>query len=133
MNRIGILVLVLAACMGGCLERKMHITSEPEGALVIISDVERGRTPLTLPFTWYGDYDIMLRRDGYETLVAHAKLTPPAHEVVPFDLFAEIAPWTFRDDRYLHFKMEKLEPLSDAALLEKADKLRERTIQPIEK
>jgi len=133
MKRIGNLVLLLAAGLGGCLEREMHITSEPEGALVIVSDVEKGRTPLTLPFTWYGDYDIMLRRDGYETLIAHAKLTPPAREVVPLDLFAEIVPWTYRDRRYLHFKMEKLTPISDAALLEKADKLRGRTIQPIEK
>ena len=133
MKRIGILVLVLAAGLGGCLEREMHITSEPEGALVIISDVEKGRTPLTVPFTWYGDYDIMLRRDGYETLIAHAKLTPPAHEIAPFDLFAEIAPWTMRDDRYLHFKLEKLERISDEALLKKADTLRERTTKPIEK
>ena len=133
MKRIGMILLVLAAGVGGCLEREMYITSEPEGALVIVSDVERGRTPLKLPFTWYGDYDIMLRREGYQTLIAHAKLTPPAHEVAPFDLFAEILPWTFRDHRYLHFTLEKLEPISDEALLEKADQLRERTTRPIEK
>ena len=40
-------MLILAGlCLtaGGCLERQMTITSQPEGALVYVSDVEVGRT-----------------------------------------------------------------------------------------
>lgn len=122
---------VLAACLAGCVEREMKITSEPEGALVFVSDREVGRTPVTLPFTWYGDYDILLRLEGHKTLVTHAKISPPAYEIPPVDLFSAIAPWTYHDRRFLHFKLEKLPPPDDAALLERADKLRERTAEPV--
>ena len=35
-----------ALLSGGCLERTIKVTTEPEGAVVWINDVEVGRTPL---------------------------------------------------------------------------------------
>jgi predicted ATPase len=77
---------VFAAALAGCVERELTITSQPEGALVYVSDVEVGRTPVTIPFTWYQNYDVILRMDGYQTLKTHARLTPPWYEVPPLDL-----------------------------------------------
>ena len=109
----------------------MTITSTPPGALVLISDVEKGRTPLTIPFTWYGDYDIILRREGYKTLKTHAHINTPAHQYPPLDLLTAMAPWTIHDRRYLHFKMVELVPPSDEELVKRADSLRKRNLEPV--
>lgn len=58
--------LLAMACMlasVGCVERTITITSEPSGALVHLNDEEVGRTPLTVPFTFYGVYDVRLEMD----------------------------------------------------------------------
>lgn len=114
----------------GCVEQKMTITSEPSGALVRVSDVEVGRTPVTIPFTAIGDYAIVLRLEGYQTLKTHANIKPTAYEVVPLDLFAELLPYTFRDQRYLHFKLEKLTIPEDQELIRRAQQLRQENLQP---
>jgi len=122
---------LVGVLLGGCVEREMAITSEPEGALVLVSDREMGRTPVTFAFTWYGDYDIILRdKEGYKTLKTHAAINPPWYEVPPLDLLSHIAPWTYRDKRFLHYKLEKLEPVSDEELIKKADEMRRRTVEP---
>jgi hypothetical protein len=120
-----------AAVLSGCVEREIAITSEPEGALVFVSDREMGRTPVTFAFTWYGDYDIILRdKEGYEALRTHAVINPPWYEVPPLDLLSHIAPWTYHDKRFLHYKLEKLKPLSDEELIKKADEMKRRTVEP---
>jgi hypothetical protein len=119
-----------AVLAGGCVERELTITSEPSGALVFVSDREVGRTPLTLPFTWYGDYDVIVRCDGHQTLKTHAEINPPWYEVPPLDLFSHVAPWTYRDERFLHYRLEKLQLPSDEQLIEKADEMRTRNLAP---
>ncbi len=116
-----------AAALGGCVEREMKITSEPAGALVYVSDREVGRTPVALPFTWYGDYDVLSRMDGYKTLRTNADITPPWYEVPPLDLLSHMAPWTYRDQRYLHYKLEKQEQLTDEQLIKQAEEMKIRT------
>jgi len=111
----------------------MFITSAPAGALVFVSDVEVGRTPVTVPFTWYGDYDIILRLDGHETLKTHANINVPIYEIPPFDLLSHMAPWTYRDYRYLHFDLQKLVLPSDEELIEAADALEKRNREPVER
>lgn len=105
----------------------MKITSEPAGALVYVSDREVGRTPLSLPFTWYGDYDVLIRMDGYKTLRANAEISPPWYEVPPLDLLSHMAPWTYRDQRFLHYKLEKQEELTDEQLIKQAEEMKRRT------
>jgi hypothetical protein len=119
------------AGLGGCVERKMTITSEPAGALVRVSDVEVGRTPITVDFTWYGDYEIILRQEGYKTLITHATITPPWYEIPGIDLLSETAPWTYHDQRYLHFKLETLAPPTDEELIKRADELKKQALEPV--
>jgi len=125
---VSICIAALAAC--GCVERKMVITSEPSGALVYVSQVEVGRTPVTLPFTWYGDYDITLRLDGYQALDTHANLRPPLYEAPPLDLFSELAPWTCQDTRYLHFPLSLVEPVDDQELIRRAREMAQKLQEP---
>jgi len=97
--------------------------------LVSVSDREVGRTPLTLPFTWYGDYDVQVRMDGYQTLQTHAEISPPWYEVPPLDLFSHMAPWTYHDKRFLHYKLEKQPEVSDEELIKQAEEMKLRTGQ----
>jgi len=130
-TRCRIAWVLLALLPAGCVERALTITSEPEGALVFVSDVEKGRTPITVPFTWYGDYDIILRKDGCRTLKTHANITPPWYEVPPLDLFSAMAPWTYRDQRYVHYRLDGLELPEDEELIRRADLLRQRNLEPV--
>jgi len=126
-----IALAVGAAGLGGCLERDITITSEPAGALVRLNDVEVGRTPVTVPYKWHGDYDVMLRLDGYETISTHANINVPLHEVPPLDLLSELAPWTYHDRRYLHYKMSKLELPDDETLVQRAEQMRQENLKPV--
>lgn len=92
-TRILSLVLLAAASVsGGCLKRTISVTTEPPGALVWINDVEVGRTPLETDFTFYGKYDVRIRREGYEPIITSAKAKTPVQELPGVDLLAEAAP-----------------------------------------
>ncbi len=123
-------IVLLAMVLGGCVERRITFTSDPPGAIVIVSDKEIGRTPVTLPFTWYGDYEILYRMKGYQTIRTHATINPPWYEVPPVDLFSYMAPWTYHDDRFFHQQMEKLSEIPDKELIERAERMERRILEP---
>ncbi|HEV2292393.1 MAG TPA: PEGA domain-containing protein [Tepidisphaeraceae bacterium] len=117
-------LLALVLAMGGCVQRQLTVTTNPPGALVHLNGQEFGRTPVTRDFTWYGTYDVTLRRDGYETKKTTGKVIAPWWQWVPFDLFAELLPLT--DRRTLHYT---LQPSTDEAadpqrMLDRAEALR---------
>jgi len=104
-NLIGPLVFVLAVSLllSGCVERKLTINTQPQGALVALNDEEIGISPVTVSFEWYGDYNVRINKEGYETLNTHRKLKGPWYDYFPFDFFAMLNPkrtvdsyeWTF--------------------------------------
>lgn len=98
---------VASAITPGCLERKISITSEPPGAVCWVNDVEVGRTPVETDFTFYGEYDVRLKLEGYEPLRTHATAEAPLHEYPPFDFFATIIPADFEHTVKWHFVLEK--------------------------
>jgi hypothetical protein len=90
-NRTCSIVLCLAAALlAGCVERRLTIVTEPQGAVVTLNDQEIGVSPVTVPFNWYGDYWVRISKDGYETLNTHRKLKAPLCDHPPLDFFAEI-------------------------------------------
>lgn len=101
---IGLLATSLLA--GGCVQRTIEITSEPTGAQVYLNDVEVGRTPLEVGFTYFGTYDVRLRKAGYEPLTTNAKTDAPMHEWPGFDMVAMAWPDTKRTVIRWHFEME---------------------------
>ena len=86
---IAMTLLLVAGCKQP--ERTLVIESEPAGALVYLNGEEVGRTPMEYDFVWYGDYDVTLRKEGYETLKTKRELKAPLHMIVPFDLVTEMA------------------------------------------
>jgi hypothetical protein len=78
------------ALLAGCVERKLTINTDPQGAKVILNDQEIGVSPVTVPFNWYGDYRVQISKDGYQMLDTHRELKAPLHDYLPFDFFAQI-------------------------------------------
>ena len=92
--------VILLGTIAGCVERTVSINTEPQGATVMLNDQDIGRTPVKVPFTWYGDYDLVVRKEGYETVKTSHRLQTPWYELPGVDLFSEcFIPFTIHDDR----------------------------------
>lgn len=122
MTKLGSILVVV--CLAGCVDRKLVVTSESSGALVYLNNREAGRTPFTTDFTWYGDYDVVVRKEGYKTITSKKKIPAPWWQVPPFDFFAEISPGRKVDEHKLNFTMTPVEEESASAIMTRANQLR---------
>lgn len=96
------LLAVLLLAQSGCVERIMRITTSPPGARVFLNDEEVGQSPARVAFTWYGDYDVVLRKEGFDTQKTHYAVKPPWYQFPPFDFVTEVLlPGTIRDEHVL--------------------------------
>src|SRR5258706_4588430 len=102
--RLSLFALLL--CLGGCVEHQMVVDTEPQGALVYANGQEIGRTPIRREFNWYGTYDVVVRKEGYETLRLKQPVIAPWWQWVPFDFFAEILPWRTTDTQKFRYTMQ---------------------------
>jgi hypothetical protein len=85
-----LILLAMFLAVAGCVERKLTINTNPAGAQVFLNDEEIGVSPVTTSFSWYGDYNITIRKQGCETLQEHRKLQEPLHDNFPFDFLAQV-------------------------------------------
>lgn len=113
---------------GGCVEREIQVNSEPQGALVYLNDQEVGRTPLRQDFTWYGTYDVSVRKEGYQTLKTTSPVIAPWWQWVPFDFIAEVLPFRLKDTHALGYT---LKPTPETAvdperLVQRGEEMRDR-------
>lgn len=128
-GRLLAVTAIAAACCAGCVRRTVKISTAPEGAAVMLNDQPVGTTPVTVDFTWYGDYSIILRKDGYETIDTNRRLETPWYELPGIDFISEnLMPFTIHDKHELAFEMEPREPVDSAELLEEAVEFRERAL-----
>jgi hypothetical protein len=137
-----LLIAAAAGTLAGCVERKITIGSNPSGAIVLLNDQEIGRTPVTVPFTWYGDYSIRLR---YEKnvgtpdepviqryfLQTHKRAKAPVYQWIGIDLFAELLPVQFTDEQVWAFDIPEVVEPTNEELLERAHELKERLGEPV--
>lgn len=114
--------------VGGCVERKLVIRSDPPGAIVSLEDtVLDQRTPLEVPFDWDGVRRVTLQAPGYRTLQTTATIDARWYDWFPLDAFAQfLYPGTIRDVRSFDFKLEPYYPLDKALSSEQKADLRER-------
>lgn len=131
----GIVAALVMLAAGGCVERRLSITSEPSGALVTLGDNEVGRTPLETTFKFHGKYDVLVTLDGYEPMRTTSKASAPVYEYPGPDLIAEILPLTFHNTQHWHYVLEpRLEdsipkPELEAGMVDRALQLREQLAQ----
>jgi hypothetical protein len=121
-------VTLIAGC--GRIEREISITSNPPGALVWANDQEIGRTPMTRDFLWYGTYDVVLRKDGYEALHTRTKVIAPWWQWPPIDLAVEILPWQWKDQRKFTYTLKpaSTQPADPEIMLNRAEQMRIRLV-----
>lgn len=135
-ERRGLLVLivfgvVIAGGVFGCVRRTLRITTEPPQALVYLNDQEVGRSTVTTDFLWYGDYDVVIRKEGYQTLHTHWNVRAPWYQTIPIDFFFEVFwPGQLHDVHERHFVLLPAEPTDPQALIERALVAREQALDP---
>jgi len=96
-------VLALATVCTGCVRRTIAITSTPSEALVFVNDREIGRTPCEVDFIFYGEYDVRLKLDGYESIVGSGTASAPVWDFIGADLIVEVVPLNLESRVDWHF------------------------------
>jgi hypothetical protein len=114
--------LLLFLCAGGCVNRVITVKSDPPGALVYMNEQEIGRTPVSKEFLWYGNYDVVLRKEGYQTFKTQAGVMPPLWQIIPLDLITDMLPLT--DEHVLEFNLKPAGMPDAQALLAQGEEMR---------
>jgi hypothetical protein len=121
----GLFALLLMLASTGCVQRRMLIRSQPEGAMVTIDRQAIGQTPVSVPFTYYGTREIQLEKDGYQTIQVRQRMRPPWYEVFPISFFSNhFAMREVKDVRRLDFELIPKVQVSEYQLIERANQLR---------
>jgi len=127
------LVLAGVLIFSGCVERKLTINTEPQGALIVLNDEEIGLSPVTVGFNWYGDYKVRANKRGYAILNTHRELEGPLYDKFPFDFFAEILwPGRIVDEYEWTFEMVPYEAPNREQLIETAQEVKTRALEQLE-
>ncbi len=121
-------LLALALCSGlqaGCVQRRMLVQSNPEGALVTVDQLPIGHTPVAVPFTYYGTREIRVEKDGYQTQKVKHRFRAPWYQIPPLDFITDnFWPREINDDRIVDFQLTPLEIVDENWLLDRAGQLR---------
>ncbi len=133
----------LGACLfcGGCVEQTLTIVTSPSDSLVYLNDVQRGRSPCTVPFEFYGTYDIRLRAKKnigtptdphivYYYLHTHKTTVRPWYQWYGIDLFAALLPIHLKDHQIWAFDLKQVSEPSTGELIKRADKLKAQLQSP---
>ena len=112
MKNILIIISTLTLLVS-CVERKITILSDPPNAIVWIDGKEKGKTPVTVPFTFYGTREITLYLDGYRKFTKMQPIKIPYYQYFPADFISEfLLPYTIKDRHQFFYYLEPYYPLS---------------------
>lgn len=81
--------LLTVSLFAGCVHRRMTVNSDPPGARVLLDGDEIGETPTSVDFTHYGTREVVLQKDGYDTLKTMQTVRPPWYQVFPLEFFSD--------------------------------------------
>ena len=128
-----IITLICTVAIPACVERTITVRTTPPGALVTVNDVEKGRTPVTFPFTWYGDYRVRLDLPTYETLTTNRQVDVPPYQWPVADFICEILlPFKFHDHHDWNFTMAPRRQVPPDELIDQAREFRQEAQSPPE-
>ena len=121
-------VLFTFGGVGGCVERRVEVTSDPSGARVWLNDELIGVTPCEAGFTYYGKYDVRLALEGYEPIHEGREMKAPIYEYPIVDLAATAVPIDFESVNRWHFVLTATDEIAGDrdALIDRAAELRDR-------
>ena len=128
MNANKLLPFILVALLllqSSCVERTITIRTNPPGGLVYVNDIEQGRSPVTFPFTWYGDYRVLIESDEYETLETHRRVNAPIYQWPVLDfVFEALLPFEFHDHHDWQFTLNPRPTVTPEELIDRAKDFR---------
>ncbi len=125
---VGFSLLCLLAT--GCVQRRMMITSFPEGAAVTIDHQPVGYTPVTVPYQYAGTREILLEKDGFKPIRVKQDLHTPWYLYPPLSLVTEnFAFREIKDTQVFDFQMQPLDQVNDQDLVDRAENLRGQVLQ----
>jgi hypothetical protein len=117
--------LGLLLATAGCVERRYTIRTDPPGALVVVNGQEIGTSPVSKSFTYYGDRDIRLFKDGYRTERLVQPVKAPWWDNYLTEFFSEnLVPFTMRDEREFVYQLTPDSSPATEDLLNRAEQLR---------
>jgi PEGA domain len=117
----------VVAMLSGCVERRFVVETTPPGAKVFVNNKDYGASPATVPFLYYGTYQITLVKDGFQTQIVKQKIEAPGYQYPPIDLFVEnFYPVKISDYKYFHYDMAPMVQPNMDELLIRGEELRQR-------
>ena len=120
-----LLIPLLAGLASGCVERRYTVRTDPPGAQVIVNGESLGLAPASHNFYYYGDREITLIKDGYETKTLIQPINAPWWDNYLTEFFSEnLVPWVVRDEREFTYKMEPLRTPTQEEVQARAEALR---------
>ena len=126
------IAMVLVACSTGCVKRRYSIRTDIPGTLVYVNGEEIGAAPVSKSFTYYGDREITLVADGYETQRVIQPLPAPWWDNNFTDFFTEnLLPITLRDERDFEYRMVPAANAPRDDVLNRANDLRQQAQMPL--
>lgn len=125
------LAVVCLSLETGCVVRRYTIRTEPPGATVIVNDEEIGPTPVSRSFTYYGDREVTLIKDGYATKTFIQPVPAPWWDNLLTEFFTEnLVPFTLRDEREFAYQLEPAQPPTADDLHNRAEAMRAEALAP---
>jgi hypothetical protein len=126
---------IVAGLLGGCVERRYVVTTDPPGAMVLVDGKPLGASPADDHFIYYGDREFTLIKDGYQTMKVKQKFHKPWYQYIGLDFISEnLVPWHIEDVQRFHYCLEPLHAVQPEQLIQQAEMLRARgrTVGPWE-
>jgi hypothetical protein len=125
---LAVLIAALALLSTSCVERRMTVISDPPGALVYLDDEEKGYTPVTFTFYFYGTRTFVLKRDGCRILEKVVEVERPWWEGPIIQVFTDLGPIPLTDKKTYTFKLEALteHPVTPEEVIRRATEMKSR-------
>ena len=110
----------------GCVERRMTVISDPPGALFYLDDEEKGYTPVTFTFYFYGTRTFVLKRDGCRIMEKVVEVKRPWWQGPLIQVVTDLGPIPLTDRHTYEFKLEALadHPVKPEELLQRATEMK---------
>ncbi len=120
-----VLGCLLLTVFSGCVQRRLIVKTQPEGAVVSIDRTPVGYSPVSVPITYHGTRDIQIEKDGYKPINVQQRVDPKWYSRFPISFFTEnFSPREIRDQRILDFQLQPKTMTGENELLDRANDLR---------
>jgi hypothetical protein len=122
---VTLVFLAFTGLCSGCVERRYTVRTDPPGATIVVNGEEIGPSPASRNFYFYGNREITMILDGYETRTVIQPVPAPWWDNYVTEFFTEnLLPFTWRDEREFRYKLTPAVATPEGDLRDRAEGLR---------